>query len=303
MKLIIDTDPGIDDAMAIALAHAMPEIELIGLTACFGNTFVSQSSRNARYLCDLLGFSVPVAEGASLPYGETDYTPSANVHGPEGMGSMETVPQIGTNTDLSAAEFLVAMAALHKGELTVCAVAPLTNIADAIKLDPAFATNIKELVIMGGAYKHNGNITPYAEANIFHDAKAADVVFATKMPIKMIGLDATMLTLLTPHDFHEMAQKAPKIGDFIEQISKFYLEFYRSVGVMTGCPMHDATAVLACTHPEKFTFEDVGLRVILEGEEIGQTVADTSHPKVQVAISVEGQWAVDYFKDHIVSLG
>lgn len=156
---------------------------------------------------------------------------------------------------------------------------------------------------MGGAYKHNGNITPYAEANIFHDAKAADVVFATKMPIKMIGLDATMLTLLTPHDFHEMAQKAPKIGDFIEQISKFYLEFYRSVGVMTGCPMHDATAVLACTHPEKFTFEDVGLRVILEGEEIGQTVADTSRPKVQVAISVEGQWAVDYFKDHIVSLG
>jgi len=216
---------------------------------------------------------------------------------------METVPQIGANTAQSAAEFLVDMAALHKGELTVCAVAPLTNIADAIKRDPAFATNIKELVIMGGAYKHNGNITPFAEANIFHDAKAADVVFATDMPIKMIGLDATMLTLLTPHDFHEMAEKAPKTGDFIEQISKFYLEFYRSVGVTTGCPMHDATAVLACTHPEKFTFEDVGLRVILDGEEIGQTVADASRPKVQVAVSVAGKWAVDFFKDRIISLG
>lgn len=303
MKLIIDTDPGIDDAMAIALAHAMPEVELIGLTACFGNTFAAQSSRNARYLCDMLGFTVPVAEGAALPYGETDYVPSANVHGPEGLGSFDDIPQIGKNTDETAAEFLVQMAAKHKGELVVCAVAPLTNIADALALDPAFATNIKELVIMGGAYKHNGNITPYAEANIFHDAKAADVVFASDMPIKMIGLDATMLTLLTPHDFRELATAAPKIGGFIEHISKFYLEFYRSVGVTSGCPMHDATAVLACTHPEKFSFEKVGLRVILEGKEIGQTVADTSRPPVEVAVGVQGKWAVDLFKDRIVSLG
>lgn len=303
MKLIIDTDPGIDDAMAIALAHAMPEVDLIGLTACFGNTFAAQSSRNARYLCDLLGFVVPVAEGAALPYGETEYTPSANVHGPEGLGDLETVPQIGQNVDETAAQFLVRMAAQHKGELVVCAVAPLTNIADALALDPAFATNIKELVIMGGAYKHNGNITPYAEANIFHDAKAADVVFATDMPIKMIGLDATMLTLLTPHDFHEVAAAAPKVGGFIEYISKFYLEFYRSVGVTNGCPMHDATAVLACTHPENFTFEAVGLRVILDGDEIGQTVADPSRPAVEVAVGVQGKWAVDLFKERIISLG
>lgn len=303
MKLIIDTDPGIDDAMAIALAHAMPEVDLIGLTACFGNTFAAQSSRNARYLCDLLGFTVPVAEGAALPYGETDYTPSANVHGPEGLGDMETVPQIGKNTDETAAEFLVAMAEKHKGELVICAVAPLTNIADALKLDPNFAQNIKELVIMGGAYQHNGNITPYAEANIFHDAKAADAVFAANMPIKMIGLDATMLTLLTPHDFHELAQAAPKVGGFIEHISKFYLDFYRSVGVTNGCPMHDATAVLACTNPEKFTFKKVGLRVILTGEEIGQTVADATRPPVEVAVGVQGKWAVDLFKEQIVSLG
>ena len=303
MKLIIDTDPGIDDAMALALAHALPEVDLIGLTTCFGNTHAAQSSRNARYLCDLLGLTVPVAEGASLPYGETDYSPSANVHGPEGLGDMEAIPQIGKNTDLTAAEFLVAMAALHKGELVICAVAPLTNIADALKLDPAFAQNIKSLVIMGGAYKHNGNITPYAEANIFHDAKAADAVFASTMPIKMIGLDATMLTLLTPHDFRQVASAAPKIGGFIEHISKFYLEFYRSVGVTNGCPMHDATAVLACTNPEKFTFEKVGLRVILEGDEIGQTIADKSRPPVEVAVGVQGKWAVDLFKERIISLG
>tara|TARA_R110002051_G_scaffold1008_7_gene4991 strand:+ start:622 stop:1533 length:912 start_codon:yes stop_codon:yes gene_type:complete len=303
MKMIIDTDPGIDDAMAIALAHAMPEVDLIGLTACFGNTFVSQSSRNARYLCDLLGFSVPVAEGAPLPYGAVDYTPSANVHGPEGLGDLATVPQIGKNSDMTAAAFLVDMAAKHKGKLVVCAVAPLTNIADALKLDPEFATNIKELVIMGGAFKQAGNITPHAEANIYHDALAADAVFASRMRIKMIGLDATMLTLLTPNDFAELAEKAPKIGGFIAHISNFYLAFYRSVSVTNGCPMHDATAVLACTNPERFTFEKSGLRVVLDGDTLGQTVADKNRPLVEIAVDVQGKWAVDLFMERVISLG
>ncbi|WP_458791440.1 nucleoside hydrolase [Yoonia sp. MH D7] len=303
MKMIIDTDPGIDDAMAIALAHAMPEVELIGLTACFGNTFVAQSSRNARYLCDLMGFAVPVAQGAALPYDETHYTPSANVHGPEGLGDLSVVPEIGENTPENAAQFLVDMARKHKGELVVCAVAPLTNIADALKLDPEFATNIKELVIMGGAFHVAGNITPHAEANIYHDAKAADAVFASTMPIKMIGLDATLLTLLSPEDFDVLRKKAPKIGGFIAHISDFYLEFYRSVGITNGCPMHDATAVLACTHPEKFTFEESGLRVILKGADMGKTVADPTRRPVEVAINVAGEWAVDLFMERVISLG
>ncbi len=303
MKMIIDTDPGIDDAMAIALAHAMPQVDLIGLTTCFGNTFVGQSSRNARYLCDLLGFEVPVAEGAALPYGATDYIPSAHVHGLEGLGDLAQVPQIGANSNKSAAQFLADMARAHKGELVVCAVAPLTNIADALKLDPSFADNIKELVIMGGAFHAAGNVTPHAEANIYHDAKAADAVFASHMPIKMIGLDATLLTLLTPENFIDLRQKAPKTGGFIAQISDFYLDFYRSVGITNGCPMHDATAVLACTNPERFTFEKSGLRVILAGENLGQTVADATRTPAQIAVNVEGKWAVDLFMERIISLG
>jgi inosine-uridine nucleoside N-ribohydrolase len=99
MKMIIDTDPGIDDALAIALAHAMPQIDLLGLTTVFGNTFVHQSSRNARYILDLLGADLPVAEGAKLPWGATDYDPSAYVHGPEGLGDLTDIPQIGTNAN------------------------------------------------------------------------------------------------------------------------------------------------------------------------------------------------------------
>lgn len=303
MKLIIDTDPGVDDAIAIALAHAMPQIDLIGMTTVFGNTHVVQSSRNARYLCDLLGMDVPVAEGAALPYGADTYAPSDYVHGPEGFGDIIDIPQTGQNDPRSAAQFLCDMAAQHAGELVVCPIGPLTNIADALTLDPAFATNVKSLVLMGGALDHAGNVSPYAEANIIHDAIAADAVFASGMNITMVGLDATMQTLLTPDDFDELAKAAPKIGGFIKEISDFYLGFYRSVGVTTGCAMHDALAVLACTNPEKFTFKMTGIKVVQSGDEIGATIADPSRKHVAVAMACDNVWAVDLLKSQISGLG
>ena len=302
MKLIIDTDPGVDDALAIAFAAAHPAIDLIGLTTVFGNTFVRQSSRNARYLLNLLGYDCPVAEGAALPYGEDTYEPSANVHGSEGFGAIADIPEIGQNADESAAAFLVRMARAHPGEIVVCAIGPLTNIADALKLDPAFAENVKSLVIMGGAFEVAGNITPHAEANIYHDAAAADIVFAAKMNTVMVGLNATMQTLLAPEDFVAMGDASPKIGGFVRDISDFYLGFYRSVGVFDGCPMHDSTAVLACLAPDRFEMTSTGLRVIMEGEEMGKTIADTTRPPVQVAMSVDAKWAVDLVMEQIATL-
>lgn len=302
MKLIIDTDPGVDDALAIALVHAMPQFELIALTAIFGNTFVEQSSRNARYLLDLLGASgVLVAEGAKLPYGADSYEPSAWVHGKEGYGDIAEIPQIGQNTPETAAELLVKLTAASPGEITVCAIGPLTNIADALRLDPAFKTNVRELVIMGGAFERPGNITPFAEANIYHDANAAEDAFASGMPIRMVGLDATMKTLLTLDDFAEMAKNSPKAGGFVDRISQFYLQFYRSVGVTNGCPMHDSTAVLACAFPEKFTWTQSGVAVIQSGEDIGNTVP-ADRAETLVATDVEATWAVNFVKDAIATL-
>lgn len=302
MKLIIDTDPGVDDALAIALAVAMPEFELLGLTTIFGNTFVTQSSRNARYLLDLLGHDCPVAEGAALPWGAETYEPAANVHGPEGFGARAEVPQIGKNADEDATDFLIHMARAHPGELTVCAIGPLTNIADALARDPGFADNLGQLVIMGGAYQVPGNITPHAEANIFHDAKAADAVFQSSLNIVMIGLDATMETLLTPEDLAGMGAAAPQIGGFLAEIHDFYFGFYRSVGVMDGCPMHDSTALFACLAPEQFTFDAVGIRVICDGDEIGKTVGDATRPAVKVATGINAEWAVGLAKQVIAGL-
>lgn len=302
MKLIIDTDPGVDDALAIAIAVALPEISLLGLTTIFGNTFVPQSSRNARFLLDLFAADCPVAEGAALPWGAETYDPADNVHGPEGLGARADIPQIGQNTDEAAADFLVRLAQENAGELTICAIGPLTNIADALARDPGFARNVKELVIMGGALDQPGNITPFAEANLFHDAAAADAVFQSEMNIVMIGLNATLQTLLTPADLTDMARTAPKVGGFLEEIHDFYFGFYRSVGIMDGCPMHDATSLLACLWPERFKFTETGVRVIVDGDEIGQTIRDESRPNVRVATGVEADWAIQTAKNAVAQL-
>jgi len=302
MKMIIDTDPGVDDAIAIALAHSLPEIDLVGLTTVFGNTRVDQSSRNARYLLNMLGADVPVAEGAAKPWGDHHFEPSAWVHGPEGFGDMAEVPQIGKDHDMSAAEFLVDMARKHKGELVVCAVAPLTNIADALELDPEFAQNVGKLVIMGGALHCPGNITAHAEANIYHDPHAADAVFASGLETVMVGLDVTLQTLLVPGDFADLAASSPEIGGFIHRISNFYLGFYKEVADLDGCPMHDAAAVLACSDPNWFGLESTGLRISLNGETIGQTIADNSRPSVSVATKIDAQATLDKLKTHLAAL-
>ena len=296
MKMIIDTDPGIDDALAIAVAHALPQIDLVGLTTVFGNTFVHQSSRNARYILNLLKLDLPVAEGAPLPWGADTYQPTVHVHGDEGLGDLTDIPQIGRNVDEPAADFLVRMAAAHPQELVICAIGPMTNIADALNLDPNFAQNVKQLVIMGGAFGVPGNITPESEANIFHDIAAADAVFAAGFDLTMIGLDATMQTLLTLQDFKDMAI-AP-VGKFIHDISQFYLGFYTSIGMTNGCAMHDTAAVLACTHPERFTFHETGLAVDAKGA----TIADSTRPISKVAIGVDADWATKTAKDAVLGL-
>lgn len=302
MKLIIDTDPGIDDAMAIAYAAAAPEIDLIGLTTVFGNTHVHQSSRNARFLVNKLGLDIPVAQGASAAHGKGDHSPSEHVHGPEGFGDLTDIPEIGQNHDLTAAEFLVEVARENAGELVICAIGPLTNIADAMALDPAFSKNLGRLVIMGGAVYCPGNITPHAEANIYHDVHAADAVFAAPPETVLVGLDVTLKTQYQNADFEALAQKSTDIGVFLRDISKFYLQFYKEIGGLDGCGLHDSTAVIACTHDHMFDLVQTGLQVTTEGDALGATVPQDSRPPVTVCRDVDGAGVVDLFTARVASL-
>ena len=292
MKLVMDTDPGVDDAIAIALAHALPGLELIGLTTVFGNTHTHQSSRNARFLLSMLGSDAVVCEGATLPHGAVSYEPSAHVHGPEGFGNLTDIHETGRNDPRTAPEYLSEMARQHQDELVVCAIGPLTNIADTLAHDPEFASKVGKLVIMGGAYGHPGNITPHAEANIFHDPVAADLVFHSDLDIVMVGLDVTQQTLLQQADFDELARHAPQVGGFLASITPFYLDFYRNVVGIDGCPMHDAAAVLACLHPDAFGYEQAGLTVPKTGDKVGATLRQDARKPVSIATEIDVERAM-----------
>lgn len=292
MKMIIDTDPGIDDAMAIFYAHAAPDIDLIGLTTMFGNVHVGQATRNAHYLLDMLDLDIPVAEGAAGPHAIADFAPSAHVHGQEGFGHVVDIATDRMPHHETAAEYLVRMAREHKGELVVAAIAPLTNIADAIRLDPQFCDNVAKVVVMGGAVDCPGNITAHAEANIFHDPHAAEEVFASNCEIVLVGLDVTLQTLCTADDLEEMAQHAPKTGGFLRDIGAFYLDFYRSVGLHEGCALHDSTAVIACTHPELFALEEAEIEVLLDGAAIGNTMRKPGKPQNRITVCTDVEAAV-----------
>ncbi|MCH2250679.1 MAG: nucleoside hydrolase [Cognatishimia sp.] len=302
-KIIIDTDPGIDDAMAIFYAAAAEEIDLLGLTAIFGNVTVDMATRNALRLVEAAGLGIPVARGAEKPLEMPHIKPSAHVHGDEGFGDIPAATPKGKAIEETAAEFLVRMAREHKGELVLCPIGPLTNIALAIQADPKFASNVDRIVLMGGSYKEGGNITPYAEANIYHDPHAAEVVFASGAKVEMVGLDVTHQILCTKEDFAAMAEAAPKLGGMLQDMSHFYLKFYETVGKFDGCSLHDPAAVIACTHPHLFTPEPVAITVVTSGEEIGETrAAADARSETSVLMGVESEAVKSLFMKRISGL-
>ncbi len=290
MKLIIDTDPGVDDAMAIFYAAAAPDIELVGLTTIFGNVTTEMATRNALRLVEAAGLEdVPVAQGALKPLVLPPFPPSVEVHGAEGFGDIAAATPKGQPVAEDAADFLIRMAEAHKGELVVCPIGPLTNIAEALQRDPKFAENVKAIVIMGGSLEEGGNITPFAEANIYHDPHAADIVLQAGEKVTLVGLDVTHQILCTPTDFDAMAAQSPELGGMLQDMSHFYIAFYKRMRGFAGCSLHDPAAVIACTDPQLFERRKVALRVSCEGEDIGATLAapDSGRAPVHVCMSVD----------------
>jgi inosine-uridine nucleoside N-ribohydrolase len=289
IKLIIDTDPGIDDAMALFYAIADPEVDLLALTTVFGNVTTPQATRNALFLMETAGVNIPVAEGLSKPRELPAYPPSLHVHGAEGFGTLDVPTPQGKAVSETAPEFLVRMARAYKGELVLCPIGPLTNIAAAMDLDPEFCRNLKRMVIMGGSLRAGGNITPAAEANIYHDPHAADFVFSYGCNITLVGLDVTNRVICPRSYFAQLAEQSPKLGGLLHQMAEFYIDFYETVGKFNGCGMHDPSALVACAAPNLFVTEDHHLRVICSGERSGETVSDPnlSSEPVKVCVDVD----------------
>lgn len=298
-KVIIDTDPGVDDTLAIHLAFADPRIELIGLTTVFGNVHTYQATRNARHLVEMSGISVPVAHGAEKPYRQPSKDPAHFIHGAEGFGDLEA-PKPATPADpRSAAQFICDMAEEHGKELILCPIGPLTNLAHALDLDPDLPNKIGSVVIMGGAVTVPGNVNPYAEANIHNDPHAAEKVFAAGWNLRVVGLDVTEKILCRTEDLEIIAASAPEIGGFLRDVSAFYVRFYQGARGLDGCCLHDPAALIAITDPDLFTFDANPVRVVEEGEAAGQTeaVPGATRPTVEYAVDAKFDAVRDHFID------
>lgn len=271
-KIIIDTDPGIDDAMAILFALQSPEIEVVGLTTVFGNVYTPLATQNALRLVEFAGKETPVAHGAELPLVVSLDSIADYVHGSDGLGNTNQPLPTGQPVNIPAAQFIVETVMGNPGQVTLVPVGPLTNIALALALEPRIADNVAGVVIMGGAATVNGNVNPAAEANMFHDPHAADVVFSASWPVTMVGLDVTTQTIMT--DGYLTSLKGSRMGDYIYDISRFYREYHKQTGVKDGIHTHDPSAIAYVIDPTLFTTRQGPIRVVTEGIAMGQTLWD-----------------------------
>ncbi|XP_062170217.1 probable uridine nucleosidase 2 [Alnus glutinosa] len=300
-KIIIDTDPGIDDAMAIFLALRSPEVEVIGLTTIYGNVYTTLATRNALHLLEVAGRTdIPVAEGSHVTITKGTKLRIADfVHGTDGLGNQNFSPPKGKPIEQSAASFLIEQASLYPGKITVVALGPLTNIALAIQQDPSFSKNIEQIVLLGGAFAVNGNVNPAAEANIFGDPDAADIVFTSGADVLAVGINVTHQVVLSDADREKLARSDGKFAQYLCKILEVYFSYHHAAYNTKGVYLHDPAVLLAAVDPSLFTYTEGVVRVqtcgITRGltilynkqKRFGEVTEWTDKPTVKVAVTVD----------------
>nr|XP_025883532.1 uridine nucleosidase 1-like isoform X2 [Solanum lycopersicum] len=284
-KIIIDTDPGIDDSMAILMAFQSPEVEILGLTTIFGNATTKAATRNALILCETAGYpDIPVAEGSleTLKRGEPHVADF--VHGSDGLGNLFLPSPNSNKIEKSASEFLVDKVSEYPGEVSILALGPLTNLALAVKRDSNFASKVKRVVILGGSFFALGNANPAAEANIFGDPEAADIVFTSGANIDVVGINITTQVKMTDADLDELRQSEGKHAKLLCNMCKFYRDFHvKSEGVYGVFP-HDPVTFVALVRPDLFTYKKGVVRVETQGICVGHTLLDQGLKKINLVM-------------------
>ena len=307
-RILFDTDPGIDDACAILLALASPELSLEGLSVVHGNCSLEQATRNALSVLELANASdIPVARGCEWPLVQPSLL-APETHGETGLGYAKLpAPRVGP-IGQHAVDFLIERILAAPGEITLLAIGPLTNIALAIRQEPRVAQALQEIIIMGGAIRHEGNTTALAEFNTYVDPHAAQIVYQAGIPATLVPLDVTYQCILTPDDVRRLQSLDSPITNFIVDATRFYMEFHDEFQQIQGCVINDPLALALAFAPELCTYRELPVEVDLSGGiSTGKTVADfynyTKKPaNMNVALGVRARDFIDLFVERIQNL-
>lgn len=306
-RIILDTDPGIDDALALLLALASPEVQLEAVTTVSGNVDVEQTTRNALSLLTLAGRTdIPVARGCRYPLVRQPLY-AAYVHGQNGLGEVTlpepTIQPVGQH----AIELIIERVLQSPGEITLVAIGPVTNLALALRREPRIAQAVREVVIMGGALRVPGNTTPSAEFNVLADPHAAQMVLQAGWPIRLVSLDTTMQTPLSRAQVDIFTQGGGKVKTFIKQMLAYYFDVFAPQYKVSALHMHDPLCLGVAFQPDFITWEPSYVDVELNGTlTLGETVAffnrpNAPAPNVQASVGVDAERFVQLFLDRVGS--
>lgn len=307
--IIIDTDPGQDDAVAILVALAAPGLDVVGITTVAGNVPQPLVTTNALKVCELVGrIDVRVFAGADQPLERELYT-AEYVHGPTGIDGADLPPPVTTVAYKDAVGFIIesCLAAGDEG-ITLCPVGPLTNIASAIAREPTIIPKIREITLMGGGFFQGGNTTPVAEFNMYVDPHAAAIVFGSGAPITMFPLDVTHKALVLPEDLDRIRAIGTPVSDAVAGMLDFYERHDMEKYGIPGGPLHDPCVVAYLIEPSLFSGKACRVEVETDSElTIGQTVVDWwgvtgAAPNAFVMSDVDQQGFVDLVVEHIARL-
>ena len=300
-KILLDCDPGHDDAIALLLALASPELELLGVTSVAGNQTLDKTTANALRVLEFVDRGdVPVAAGADRPL-VREQTVASNVHGQTGLDGPDLPPPQTAPVEQHAVDFLADKIREHGGAVTLVPVGPLTNVALLLALHPD--ARPERIVLMGGAIAE-GNVTPAAEFNIWADPEAAARVFASGIDVTMVGLDVTHKALFTPA--HEERLQG-KVGEMVRALLGFYGTFHREIYNFHGSPIHDAVAVAHVVRDDLLTTKRLNTEIDVESElSRGRTVVDLwrrtqRDPNANVAVDIDADGFLDLLIERLNS--
>jgi pyrimidine-specific ribonucleoside hydrolase len=303
--IVLDCDPGHDDAIALLLALASPELELLVVTTTYGNQTLEKTTANALRVLELVGRTdVPVAAGADTPL-ERELVVAAHVHGESGLDGPALPEASGAPTSSDAVAFIAEQVESARTPVTIVATGPLTNVARYLTTHGS--SGIDRIVLMGGAIAE-GNFTPAAEFNVWCDPEAAAIVFASGLDVTMLGLDVTHQALLG-REVEERLRAAGRVGTFVADLNVFFTRYHRETYGWDGAPIHDAVAVATLIDPDLVETRHRNVQVELESELCrGRTVVDLwrrtdAEPNAHVGVRLDANAFFDLRVERIATLG